>query len=548
MSSQTSDADRERYPELFVLLVSALGANVDPVQDALDTAFRAVGYSARHVRISQLITEANDLLWSEQRPADQCNPAWLMTLGDRLREESALPAAAAHLALLRIRGQRGDATERPGTVTIIRSAKRDEEVDLLRVVYGSRLLVLGVSSSEEERRRAISDRLKREHHDQHELWSQADELLERDQSDSANPWGQRLRKAFGKADAFIWLRSGVDIQARVERLVKLWFGEPFTTPTRDEQAMFHASAAQFRSAAAGRQVGVSIVDESGEVLVTGTNDVPKPGGGQYWAGDTPDHRDFQLSYETNDRGKLDVVLDVVGRLADAGWLASDRAGVGHRELVSAALAEDGPLRGSRISDLIEFGRIVHAEMAAICTAARRGTSLAGSVLYSTTYPCHECARLIIAAGIRKVVYVDPYPKSQVQMLFADLVTDDPAGAPGSKIQMVPFEGVAPRLFPDVFRINQRERDGEGTFEPWVPVPFAVRSSLGVQALADEVTALDTFMATNIGQAWLPDGPVTSGRPSAGVKSVGAMVLNGPQAEVGALLRRYQRQSRAGGPR
>ncbi|WP_300681451.1 deaminase [Nocardioides sp.] len=428
-----------------------------------------------------------------------------MTLGDRLREQTALPAAAAHLALLAVRGQRGGVEERPRTVTIIRSAKRDEEVDLLRVVYGSRLLVIGVSSAEDERRRAVSDRLRREHHDQPELWGQSDPLLERDQSDGDNTWGQRLRKAFAKADAFIWLRNGTNTEQGVQRLVKLWFGEPFTTPTRDEQSMFHASAAQFRSAAAGRQVGVTIVDRDGEVLVTGTNDVPKPGGGQYWVGDDPDYRDFRLAYETNDRGKRDVILDVLGRLADDGWLRNDLASQGHHLLAEQALANGGPLRDSRVADLIEFGRIVHAEMAAICSAARRGTPLAGSTLYSTTYPCHECARLIIAAGIQRVVFIDPYPKSQVKMLFGDLVTHDPGDAGGSRVKLVPFDGVAPRLFPEVFRINQRERDSDGVFEQWQPKPLAVRSSSGVQPLADETTALDVFTRTTIGRAWLADG-------------------------------------------
>lgn len=504
----TSDAvaDTNLQPELFVLLISALGTTIDPVQDAFDAAFRAVGYEPRHVRISKLLEDANALSGGPGRPEDMSQPGWLMTLGDELRETTGLPDAAAYLALLDVRGQRTNdsgAQERPGVVTIIRSAKRDEEVDLFRLVYGSRLLVVGVSSAEEERRGNIADRLRRDHHDQPELWSHADALLARDQSDEENPWGQRLRRAFAKADAFLWLRKGLSPDTSVQRLVKLWFGEPFTTPSPDEHAMFHASAAQFRSAAAGRQVGVAVVDGDGEVLVTGTNDVPKPGGGQYWPGDIPDHRDFQLTYETNDRGKRDVVLDVLGRLASAGWLTEDKKRESHRALADDALA--GPLRDSRIDDLIEFGRIVHAEMAAICTAARRGTPLGGATLYSTTYPCHECARLIIATGIKRVVFVDPYPKSQVQMLFGDLVTSDPADDSGSRVQVVPFEGVAPRLFPDVFKMNQRKRTPDGTFEAWKPQPLAVRGSAGVPTLDDETTALEVFEETEIGQAWLrPD--------------------------------------------
>ena len=45
----------------------------------------------------------------------------------------------------------------------------------------------------------------------------------------------------------------------------------------------------------------------------------------------------------------------------------------------------------------------HAEENAICNAARMGISLAGCVLYVQTYPCPNCARMIIQSGIKEVV-------------------------------------------------------------------------------------------------------------------------------------------------
>jgi cytidine deaminase len=207
-----------------------------------------------------------------------------------------------------------------------------------------------------------------------------------------------------------------------------------------------------------------VVDADGEVLVTGTNETPKAGGGQYWAGETPDHRDFVYGYDVNDRLKLEIVADVLARLHAAGWLTpeadvSDLDGLAQR-------AMNDPLRGSRIGDLLEFGRIAHAEMAAICTAARRGTALADSVMYATTYPCHECARLIIAAGIKKVVYVDPYPKSQVQEMFRDEVSEGRSMCPGTVV-FEPFEGVAPRLFRQVFLMPPRLRNKTtGRYAAW----------------------------------------------------------------------------------
>jgi cytidine deaminase len=145
---------------------------------------------------------------------------------------------------------------------------------------------------------------------------------------------------------------------------------------------------------------------------------------------------------------------------------------------------------------------MHAEMAAICTAARRGTAIGGATLYTTTYPCHECARLIIGVGVRRVVYIDPYPKSQVKMLFQRQVTEDPADASGTKVLLVPFEGVGPDLFPYVFQINQRGRDTRGTFEDWKPSPLAVWGPDLQPEIVNDGLALDVLRDTPLGQAWL----------------------------------------------
>ena len=52
---------------------------------------------------------------------------------------------------------------------------------------------------------------------------------------------------------------------------------------------------------------------------------------------------------------------------------------------------------------------VHAEQNAIVNAARMGTCLDGATLYCTHHPCVICAKLIVNAGIKRVVYKDGYP-------------------------------------------------------------------------------------------------------------------------------------------
>lgn len=52
--------------------------------------------------------------------------------------------------------------------------------------------------------------------------------------------------------------------------------------------------------------------------------------------------------------------------------------------------------------------VLHAEANAISKVARSNNSSEGSTLYITASPCMECAKLIIQAGIRRVVFSDLY--------------------------------------------------------------------------------------------------------------------------------------------
>ncbi|MBR4686628.1 MAG: cytidine deaminase, partial [Candidatus Methanomethylophilaceae archaeon] len=56
----------------------------------------------------------------------------------------------------------------------------------------------------------------------------------------------------------------------------------------------------------------------------------------------------------------------------------------------------------------ELCRGVHAEQNAVIQAAYFGTSVNGGTLYTTTYPCSMCAKIIINAGISEIVYDEDY--------------------------------------------------------------------------------------------------------------------------------------------
>jgi deoxycytidylate deaminase len=460
------NAATDRRPELVFGLVAALGTSLSPLVDELRSALGSVGYGSTAIRVSDLISEVYAGA-PNARQLGETRMAALMHEGDELRK-TAGAAAAVTLGILRVRQERRGKGEREAHATILRSIKRKEEVALLRKVYGPRFLLIGGWATREDRAAAIERRLHIEYPCRKVGWyaRQVAELMHRDEDDADHPLGQGVRDAFELADVYAATHRGHPISPHTARLVRLLFGAPFETPTRAEEAMYLARGAALRSSAAGRQVGAVVIDEDGEVLVTGTNEAPRASGGQYWAEETPDHRDFTYGHDVNDRLKMEIVADVLARLKQAKWLTGAPDMPDLNKLTTKAL--NGPLRGSRIGDLLEFGRIAHAEMAAICTAARRGTSLRGATMYSTTYPCHECARLIIAAGIKKVVYIDPYPKSQVQEMFHDEVSEGSEIRRGS-VAFEPFDGIAPRLFQKVFEMSSRNRNKiTGEYITWNP--------------------------------------------------------------------------------
>lgn len=59
-------------------------------------------------------------------------------------------------------------------------------------------------------------------------------------------------------------------------------------------------------------------------------------------------------------------------------------------------------------DNVTHAYVLHAEANAITKIARSGNSSDGATLYVTAAPCLECAKLIIQAGIRRVIYSEHY--------------------------------------------------------------------------------------------------------------------------------------------
>ena len=136
-------------------------------------------------------------------------------------------------------------------------------------------------------------------------------------------------------------------------------------------------------------------------------------------------------------------------------LSSDALEMGApSDMVRTLTADGGALRNADIRDLTEYGRVVHAEMHALCDAARLGRSVKGATLYCTTFPCHNCTKHILAAGIKRVVYIEPYPKSRAKELHDNEIELE--GQHPVRVEFAPFLGISPLLYQDVFQKGRRK--------------------------------------------------------------------------------------------
>ncbi len=475
-----ADPNPQAGPELFIGLIGAVGSNTRLVTRCLREALERVGYRMHEVHAIELLAQFKG--WGPKAAPGAVDEYYnaLMDAGNLFRAEAGSPDALALLAMGAIREQRlaAQGNERipiPRTAYVIRSLKTPAEVTTLREVYGKSFIALAAYAPKDTRKQFLRKRIADSHIgdataiDVDELLAS---LLLRDEAEPDKAYGQNVEATFPLADFFVEVNASEEaLRKSITRIVELNFGNLFHAPTRDEYGMFHAVSAGVRSSSLARQVGASICTAEGELIALGCNDVPKAGGGLYWEGDQGDSRDHLRGYDSNDQMKRNFLRDVLTRLQQSGWLDASLNGLNECELFDRAMSPGSSLRQAELMKMIEYGRSVHAEMAALMDAAKRGIAVEGCTLYTTTFPCHNCAKHIVASGLKRVVYVEPYPKSFTHKLYSDSVWIDGAGEAGDASRAVkfePFVGISFRQYFSLFSVGGIERKIDGNLTPWVP--------------------------------------------------------------------------------
>ena len=456
---------------------------MDAICDSLSVALRAVSYRAHPIHLTKEMLKAHQYQL-QKFPVDEpqernfhTEVTYKIGYANALCKEFGNAATMARIAMRAISEERnaisGDPSKIPDSATayIVRQLKRPDEAILLRRVYGRQFILVSAYGPVEQRQQLLEDRLRLSLSPstaEHEISYRARQLIDKDSREDGEEFGQNVRETFHLADVFIDGLTRAEMDAKLHRFIQAFFGRTTISPSKSEYGMYAAKSASLRSADLSRQVGAAAFTDDGELITQGCNEVPKAHGGTYWDTEEPDNRDVKLGHDPNDVIKKELLRELFDKMKEGDLLSTYAISFGSpAEMVEAftkkrskgSLEKDGPLANCAVLDLTEFGRVVHAEMCTICDAARLGRSLKGATLYVTTFPCHNCTKHILAAGIKCVVYIEPYPKSRAKQLHKDEI--DIEKVSDGKVSFVPFLGISPVRYRDIFQRGKRKQsDGK----------------------------------------------------------------------------------------
>jgi deoxycytidylate deaminase len=458
----TDSISKIKYPELFFGFVAPIGADINSALREFRAYLKSRDYRVIDIKVTDIFNVLQRYIKPKRslsKASELARYETYIAYGNQLRsmfQDDILAATAIRRVMdKRLRNSKPGEFQR--LAFLIHQFKRKEEIELLRSVYGRLFFQVSIYS----RRGARVDYLSRKFASSYDrpiaqaYRDSAEKLITRDENEVEEKHGQRVAAIFHDADFILSLDAADSVQEQVIRFGELIFGSNTISPTKAEYGMFTAKAAALRTLDLSRQVGAAIFATSGEVLALGSNEVPKAGGGTYWSDEKFDDRDYKRGRDSNEYRKQEIFREIARLIAP--------------DADAAKLMRKSNVRESQLMDALEYGRIVHAEMSALSDAARCGHAVRGAVMYCTTFPCHMCAKHIVAAGISNVMFLEPYPKSLAFDLHADSIQVE-AGDRGKykdfpAVQFEHFHGVSPRRYREIFERAKR-KDSAGVLMPY----------------------------------------------------------------------------------
>jgi len=468
--------------ELILGICSPIGSLREPIINLIKEKLEnEYDYDVRPIKLSDFIKE----YYKETFSPIQGETVSYSTLmhkiagGDYLRKEYKSNSLLVELAIEKIRREREviktEDIKGRRVCYIINSLKNIEELKLLRSVYQDIFYLFSIFSPDEERIKKLIDNGLSQ--------NEAHSIIDTDEYENIDH-GQNVRETFVDGDFFI--RSSEynkeSFKDKIERYLHLIFDSQIITPTYQETAMYFAKSAAGNSACLSRQVGATITDSKGVPIAQGWNDVPKFGGNLYHTSDIENHRCFKRGWCSNVTHRNDIIEDILDKIRE---VLPSEASMTVSNMPSTELEAkiQEIIRNSKFKSIIEYSRSIHAEMHAIIIGSQMtGSKMVNGDLYCTTYPCHNCARHIVLAGIKNIYYIEPYKKSLCLTLHNDSLTEDEGDE--DKVRILLYDGVAPRRYLEFFSMSEERKDKDGSL---INIELSTKSPkkrLSLQAIPD----------------------------------------------------------------
>jgi deoxycytidylate deaminase/dephospho-CoA kinase len=352
--------------------------------------------------------------------------AELQRYGDELRETSG-PGVLVRLTLDR-EGQEEVKTD----LLVVDSIRNTGEVRELQRVFGYRFTLLAVLASPEDRWDRIGTS---EYVEQGR--SQVD-FVEDDQRDrnEETEFGQQVELCIDAADVLVNNTGEVTLarfKAKVLEFADLIIGTRERHASGDEVNMHMAFSSAHSSKCLKRNVGAVLIDDRGEVVSVGYNENPL---GTKPCVEEPDYefrcfRDivrndhFRLLSEKGTR--CPSCGDPLPVIAGPPWRCPTCLRAGVKTNLESLFFPDRAMN---------WCTAIHAEDRAILAAGERAR---GTTLFTTTFPCFQCAEKISNAGVKEICFSEAYP---------DIHSADRLSKAGISLRQ--FEGVRSSAFERVF--------------------------------------------------------------------------------------------------
>lgn len=453
---------------LVIGVVGPYGAGASSIAHEMkDNLNNWPGIEVNIIVVADLIKKYYNYYYDDDLVVDNSESAErrkvLQNAGTKIRLKDRLATAKIIISEITAKGRISEEinnkeSENIGTrVFIIDCLKNANEVKELRRIYGDEFYLFYVHSSRENRWRRMVDykgwsSRKRVDFEERDIIDYDEKSKDQKVEDA----GQEVAKLSTMADYYVVNNyNRQKLKNESNRFLNLLFGSGMNQPTFDERSMHIAFSASNRSFCLSRQVGAVIVDEHGIILGVGHNDVPKANGGLYTQEDGQDDKrcylvgDRRCISDTNKQERKVILENILSKELEL------------NEEQKKKLKESKIVNDYAFKELTEFCRAVHAEMNALISVGRSGRGpTQGGKMYVTTQPCHNCTKHIICAGITKVIYLDPYPKSLGIELHSDAIEMDPIDDRCLELKLIlsPYGGVAPHRYHDFFVMKDERKD------------------------------------------------------------------------------------------